>query len=525
MIRFYILPLLFFTITTQATNVNISGVVKNSKTNAAISGADVKLKKLGMSTSTNSDGAFTFTKTSINVIAKDIHIVRDGNLTFSLESDGNVNIRISDLSGRVHSMLSYSKLKQGTWKLVPPSLQPGLYVCTFKTETENFSVRYLVSKQSIVSNGEVHKDAGLSDMYHGDVMTLEKMQTSNNVDTIIVTKSGYKTAQVALASYSKTDLNITLEEETANSDDATIVPDPSWICYMATGIPPPQLGTLAFKVTMQIDKVYNVGKTQFGDRQLIVIKGGTIKGDKIDATLLNGGMDMELTLSTGSKELEQINIFKTKDNNQVLMRNAGVAPSGSNIVRTVFDFEAPNSYGWLNTGKFVGNRIVDTAAKTITFDVYDISNVALPEKKVQIKDPDGVTNQTWDCVTLSGNKSSTVVFTETVTLGGSVGISGKRGSRNIIPITGGTTTGKVNGKILNCGADYQLNGSLDARYALAPNDGEIILVRNCGPGDKLIPVFEAKASGNYAFLNKIAFFSSPPGGAGSGVSITFYEKQ
>jgi hypothetical protein len=513
--------------TVQANTVNISGVVKDSKKNALVSGADVKLKKLGMSTTTNNDGAFSFTKTSINEIANKMHIVRDGNLTFSLESDGNVNIRISDLSGRVHSMLSNSKLQQGTWKLVPPTLQPGLYVCTFKTEKENFSVRYLTSKNSIVSNGAVRKDAGSSDMSHGDVMTLEKMQTSNNVDTIVVTKSGYKAAQVGLSSYSKTYLNIALEEETASGDDATIVPDPSWICYMAAGIPPPQLGKLAFKVTMQIDKVYTMGKTQFGDRQLIVIKSGTIKGDKIDATLLNGGMDMELTLSTGSKELEQINIFKTKENNPVLMRNAGVAPSGSTTVRTVFDFEASNSssYGWLNSGKFVGNRIVDTVAEIITFDVYDISSVTNPEKKVQIKDPDGVTNQTWDCVTLNGNKSTSVVFTETVSLGGSVSIgASKRGSRNIIPITGGKTTGKVNGNILNCGADYQLSG-LDARYALAPNDGEIILVRNCGPMDKLIPVFEAKASGNYAFLNKIAFFSSAPGGAGSGVSITFYEKQ
>jgi hypothetical protein len=80
------------------------------------------------------------------------------------------------------------------------------------------------------------------------------------------------------------------------------------------------------------------------------------------------------------------------------------------------------------------------------------------------------------------------------------------------------------GKILNGGADYQLTG-LDARYTLAPNDGEFIVVRNCGPSNALVPVFEARAAGKYAFLNQVKYLSSAPGGAGGGVSITFYQKQ
>ena len=104
----------------------------------------------------------------------------------------------------------------------------------------------------------------------------------------------------------------------------------------------------------------------------------------------------------------------------------------------------------------------------------------------------------------------------------------KRGSRNIIPITGGTTTGKVAGKILNGGADYQLAGSsgstLDARYTLAPSNGEFIIVRNCGPINGLTPVFEARTDGSFAFLNTGKFLSSAPGAGSGGVSITFYER-
>jgi uncharacterized protein DUF3237 len=81
---------------------------------------------------------------------------------------------------------------------------------------------------------------------------------------------------------------------------------------------------------------------------------------------------------------------------------------------------------------------------------------------------------------------------------------------------------------LNGGADYQLAGSsgttLDARYTLAPSNGEFIIVRNCGPINGLTPVFEARTDGSFAFLTTGKFLSSAPGAGSGGVSITFYER-
>ena len=76
-------------------------------------------------------------------------------------------------------------------------------------------------------------------------------------------------------------------------------------------------------------------------------------------------------------------------------------------------------------------------------------------------------------------------------------------------------------------ARLRLGGSarLDARYTLAPSTGDFILVRNCGPIGALVPAFEARADGPYAFLNTNAYLSSDPGGAGGGVSITFYDRK
>jgi hypothetical protein len=328
---------------------------------------------------------------------------------------------------------------------------------------------------------------------------------------------------VPLDTLIKEGVQVLLTDSTV-AQDVTIVPDTSWKCFMPDGIPPPKLGVAAFTITLQYSAVHVVGNTKFGYRRQFDISGGTVSGSKITATALTGGLDYELKLSTGSMELEQIVILKA-GSTHILMRNAGVAPAGFKSVRVVFDFEAPNSssYTWLHTGKFAAERIVDSVGKTIKMEVYDITNVALPATRVQIKDPAGVANQTWDCLKFSGSEGTTV-FTENCLLGSTINIGAtKRGSRNIMLITGGTTSGKVAGKILSGGADYQLSG-IDARYTFSTNDGEFIIIRNCGSGT-LWPVFEARVDGPYNFLNENKYISSSPKPGSGGVSITFYERK
>ena len=58
------------------------------------------------------------------------------------------------------------------------------------------------------------------------------------------------------------------------------------------------------------------------------------------------------------------------------------------------------------------------------------------------------------------------------------------GLRRIIPITGGTVQGAINGSILPGGSDTQLllnqgqEGHLDARYVIETNQGEKVFVQN-----------------------------------------------
>lgn len=318
----------------------------------------------------------------------------------------------------------------------------------------------------------------------------------------------------------------------ATSTDATIVPDPSWACGMADGIPEPTRGTLVFHATLQLGDTQNVGTTQYGARRVLDVKSGTLTGDRVTGTFLTGGFDFELTLSNRVVEVEEINMLKASDGTLIYLRTCGVAPAGATEVRMVPDFEVDKSksLAWLNTGKFVGTRVVNTAASTIELDIYDVSSVAVGEPKIQISKPAGVPNQPWDCSTTTGTKGASM-FTENVTLGSTLSVgTSDHGTRNVIPITGGTISGaKLTGKIVPGGGDYQLTpagGSikLDAKYVLASNDGEFVVVRNCGPMGALIPQFEARTSGAYAFLNANTFVSSDPGSGSGGVIIIFYER-
>jgi hypothetical protein len=295
-------------------------------------------------------------------------------------------------------------------------------------------------------------------------------------------------------------------------------------------LPPPELGELVFEATIELGDSHEFGETQYGARRLLDVSGGTFTGERIAGSFLTGGLELELELASGALELEQIDILRTDDGALIFLRTCGFAPSGETASRFVPDFEAPNSsaHAWLNSGTFAGTRVVNEADNTVQLAIYDISEVMLPEPKVQLQDPAGVPQQPWDCATTTGARGATVL-TETVTLGQSLSVgASKRGTRNIIPITGGTVSGRLTGSVVPGGADYQLLGgttTLDARYILVGDDGDYVLVRNCGPFGALVPTFEARKDGPYAFLNENRYLSSDPGSAAGGVSITFYEVQ
>ncbi|HMI91920.1 MAG TPA: DUF3237 domain-containing protein [Polyangiales bacterium] len=310
--------------------------------------------------------------------------------------------------------------------------------------------------------------------------------------------------------------------------NATVMPHPSWDCGMPEGIPAPSSGMLAFEAELTVGEIHDLGETQFGRRQQIDVTGGTVHGPEIDGRFLTGGVEYQLSLVNGVQEVEGVHVLRTDDNAPIYLRTCAVAPGAGEETRVVADFEAGSSggYAWLNTGGFVGTRTFDAAQRTLRFSLYRVEAAPAGAAVVRVTEPDGLVQQTWACKVASGTPG-TEVYRETVGIGGSISVgASKRGTRNVIPITGGTFSGRLKGEILAGGGDYQLFGAafeLDARYTLRTDDDQLIIVRNCGPVGGLVPVFEASKSGPYAWLNANTWLSSDPGISVGAVNLTIYE--
>jgi hypothetical protein len=78
---------------------------------------------------------------------------------------------------------------------------------------------------------------------------------------------------------------------------------------------------------------------------------------------------------------------------------------------------------------------------------------------------------------------------------------GRAGARRIVPIIGGTVTGaRLNGQLLNVGADWQTVftdglAELDTRYAMQTHDGAVIEIINFGYRHGPADVMRAVARG------------------------------
>ena len=118
----------------------------------------------------------------------------------------------------------------------------------------------------------------------------------------------------------------------------------------------------------------------------------------------------------------------------------------------------------------------------------------------------------------------------------SSGDNGK-GTRTIIPITGGTFEGPdIKGEVLPGGADYQLavdgRNEVEAIYCIRTDDGVTIHVRNngiikMGQGGmyfRCAPKFEAPKDSKYAWMNECLFLCQPGfGGAGGGITLDVWK--
>lgn len=108
-----------------------------------------------------------------------------------------------------------------------------------------------------------------------------------------------------------------------------------------------------------------MGKTVEGQRRIIPITGGSVRGPRIRAELLSGGWDWNLSRNDGAGSVDADYYMKTDDGVLIRIVNKGVGAGGPPVAPSAVgerffmfthpEFEAPaGKYDWLNRSMFVG---------------------------------------------------------------------------------------------------------------------------------------------------------------------------
>jgi hypothetical protein len=155
--------------------------------------------------------------------------------------------------------------------------------------------------------------------------------------------------------------SVALAPEMASAADAAPAPGAG----VPAGVRVPRF-ELLYECDATLLPALDFGKTPEGQRRIIPITGGTIKGPQIRGQVVSGGYDWNLQRSDTASTVEAAYYLKTDDGVFIRVVNKGVSSGGppstdasSGELFFMFthpSFEAPigSKYEWLNRAMFVG---------------------------------------------------------------------------------------------------------------------------------------------------------------------------
>jgi hypothetical protein len=141
----------------------------------------------------------------------------------------------------------------------------------------------------------------------------------------------------------------------------------------AAALATPQLEFFA-DLSVQVDRPQEVGRTLQGNRRVIPILGGQVKGEGWTARVLPGGADFQLILGETVAQLDARYVLETDGGDLVFVQNRALRAASAEVTaklvrgepvdpalvyfRCVPSFEtASKALGWINERMFVGTGL------------------------------------------------------------------------------------------------------------------------------------------------------------------------
>ena len=150
----------------------------------------------------------------------------------------------------------------------------------------------------------------------------------------------------------------------------------------------PMLGTKPiFTIHAELDAIMDLGRTPYGERRVIGINGGSVRGAKLNGRILPGGADWQIVRSDGAADISARYTIESEAGAHILVSSEGLRHGPPAVMerlargdsvgpalyyfRTVMRFEtADPEVDWLN--RILALARGQREARSVRLDVYEV---------------------------------------------------------------------------------------------------------------------------------------------------------
>lgn len=142
-----------------------------------------------------------------------------------------------------------------------------------------------------------------------------------------------------------------------------------------------------FQIRADLAAITDLGRTPYGQRRIIDILGGTVKGERLNGRVLPGGADWQIIRNDGAADIQARYTIQTETGARILVSSNGLRYGPPDVLerltrgedvdpslyyfRTVMRFEtSDSSVDWLN--RILALARGQREARAVLLDVYEI---------------------------------------------------------------------------------------------------------------------------------------------------------
>lgn len=142
-----------------------------------------------------------------------------------------------------------------------------------------------------------------------------------------------------------------------------------------------------FTIHAELEAITSLGRTPYGERRVIGILGGTVRGPKLAGRILPGGADWQIIRSDGAADIKARYTIETEAGALVMVNSEGLRHGPPDVIeklargenvdprhyyfRTVMQFEtAAPSVDWLN--RILAIAKGQREPRAVRLDVYEV---------------------------------------------------------------------------------------------------------------------------------------------------------